>query len=70
MPRELKAAIGEFVEFYDHRRHHKALRDITPADMPAGRKDEILIRRREAKGRTISRRRLSSHVLREQLTPA
>ena len=62
VPRELEAAIGEFVAFYNHRRYHKALRDITPADMMAGR--------REVKDRTINRRRLSNHVLREQLAPA
>ena len=67
VPRELEAAIGEFVQFYNHRRYHKALMDITPADMLAGRRDEILGRRREAKARTISQRRLSNQALREQL---
>ena len=67
VPRELEAAIGEFVQFYNHRRYHKALMDITPADMLAGRRDEILGRRREAKARTINQRRLSNQALREQL---
>ena len=70
VPRELEVAIGEFVDFYNHRRYHKALKDITPADMLAGRRDEILDRRKEAKNRTIERRRLSNHALREQLKPA
>ena len=70
VPRELEAAIGEFVAFYNHRRYHKALNDITPADMLAGNRDEILGRRKEVKDRTISRRRSSNHVLREQLAPA
>ncbi len=70
VPRELEAAIGEFVAFYNHRRYHKALRDITPADMLAGRRDEILGRRKEVKNRTIDRRRLSNHALREQLATA
>ena len=70
VPRELEVAIREFVEFYNHRRYHKALKDITPADMLAGRRDEILGRRKEAKDRTINRRRLSNHALREQLKPA
>ena len=69
MPRELEVAIGKFVDFYNYRRYHKALKDITPADMLAGRRDEILGRRREAKDRTINRRRLSNHVLRAQLRP-
>jgi len=70
VPRELEVAIGEFVDFYNDRRYHKALKDITPADMLAGRRDEILGRRREAKNRTINRRRLSNHALREQLRTA
>ena len=70
VPRELEVAIGEFVDFYNDRRYHKALKDITPADMLAGRRDEILGRRKEAKNRTINRRRLSNHALREQLRPA
>ena len=58
------------MEFYNHRRYHKALKDITPADMMAGRRDEILDRRREVKERTIARRRLSNQTLREQLATA
>jgi|TARA_B100000315_G_C14527483_1_gene564527 transposase InsO family protein len=69
VPEDLEQAIGEFVDFYNYRRYHKALKDITPADMLAGRRDEILGRRREAKDRTIQRRRLSNNALREQLTP-
>ena len=38
MSRELEAAIGEFVDFYNQRRYRKALKDITPAGMLAGRK--------------------------------
>jgi len=69
VPRELEVAIGRFVDFYNYRRYHKALKDIIPADMLAGRRDEILGRRREAKDRTISRRKLSNQALREQLKP-
>ncbi len=70
VPRELEVAIGKFVNFYNYRRYHKALKDITPADMLAGRRDEILGRRRELKNRTINRRKLSNAVLREQFKPA
>ena len=70
VPRKLEVAIGEFVDFYNHRRYHKALKDITPADMLAGRRAEILGRRKEVKDRTIVRRKLSNKALREQLTPA
>ncbi len=40
---------------------------FTPVDTLAGRRDEILERRREVKDRTINRLRLSNHALREQL---
>ena len=70
VPRELEVAIERFVDFYNYRRYHKALKDITPADMLAGRREEILGRRGEVKDRTINRRKLSNHVLREQLTTA
>lgn len=39
VPGELEVAIGKFVEFYNRRRYHRTLRDITPADMLAGRRD-------------------------------
>ena len=65
VPRELEVAIGKFVDFYNYSRYHKALKDITPADMLAGRRDEILGRRREVKDRTIVRRKLSNKALRE-----
>ena len=47
----------------------QALKDITPADMLVGRRDAILGMRGEVKDRTINRRKLSNHVLREQLRP-
>jgi len=53
------------IDLRDH--YHKALKDIIPADMLAGRRDEILARRREAKDRTANRRKLSNQALREQL---
>ena len=62
--------VGRFVDFYNYRRYHKALKDIIPADMLAGQRDKILGRRREAKDRTINRRKLSNQALREQLKPA
>ena len=70
VPRELEVAIGRFVDFYNYHRYHKALKDITPADMLAGRREEILGRRGEVKDRTINKRKLSNHALREQLTTA
>ena len=70
VPADLEAAIEKFVGYYNFDRYHKALADVTPADMLAGRRDGILRRRREVKARTIQHRRLRNQQLREQLAPA
>ena len=63
-------AIGNFVSYYNSRRYHKALGDVRPADVLAGKRGEILERRKELKARTIARRRQINQTRREQLAPA
>ncbi len=70
VPGDLETAIGDFVSYYNFRRYHKALGDVTPADVLAGKREEILERRKELKARTIARRRQINHARREQLAPA
>ncbi|MCJ7769888.1 MAG: integrase core domain-containing protein, partial [Dehalococcoidales bacterium] len=65
MPTELKQAIEAFVEYYNHRRYHEALGNVTPADVYHGRRDDILARRKEAKQRTLQARREHNWKLRE-----
>jgi len=65
MPGELKKAITEFVAYYNHRRYHKALGNVTPADVLYGRREEILKRRKEVQIQTINRRRDYNQGLRE-----
>ena len=46
-PADLEAAIVAFVSYYNYRRYHKALGNVTPSDVRRGRREEILQRRRE-----------------------
>ena len=64
-PANLDAAIADFVSYYNNRRYHKALSNVTPSDVLNGRKEQILERRKEVQTRTIQRRRLYNHQLRE-----
>ena len=70
VPEYLKTVIGEFVNYYNLRRYHKALGEVTLADMLAGRQDEILGRKREMKARTIEERKQANKILRQQLSSA
>ena len=65
MPSELRQAIEAFVEYYNHRRYHEALDNVTPADIYFGRKDSILARRKEAKRKTLQARKEYNQMLRE-----
>ena len=65
MPSDLEKALATFVNYYNYRRYHKALGNVTPADVLEGRKEGILQRRREVKAQTIDRRRLHNRTLRE-----
>ena len=49
----------------NHRRYHKALSDVTPDDALKGRREEILIKRREVKAQTLASRKRNNRLLRE-----
>ena len=55
-PDELRRTMQEFIEYYNHRRYHEAIGNVTPADVYYGRREEILRRRTEQKQRTIEQR--------------
>ncbi len=55
-PEELRRSIAEFIEFYNHRRHHEEIGNVAPADVYYGRRDGILKRREEQKRVTLEKR--------------
>jgi putative transposase len=65
LPSQLEQAIAEFVDYYNYRRYHKALGNVTPADVLYGRREDILLRRKEVQIQTINRRRDYNRGLRE-----
>ncbi len=69
-PSQLDKAIADFVNYYNYRRYHKALGDVTPADVLYGRREQILQRRKEVQILTINRRRNYNRGLRELVNAA
>jgi len=69
LPADLEAAIAAFVGYYNYRRYHKALGNVTPSDVLKGRRQEILQRRKEVQTLTIERRRHYNRALRELTRP-
>ena len=69
IPADLEAAIVAFVSYYNYRRYHKALGNVTPSDVLKGRRQEILRRRKEVQAQTIQRRRRHNRALRELARP-
>jgi transposase InsO family protein len=62
-PEELERKIEEFVEYYNNKRYHESLGNLTPADVYYGRGKEILEKRRKTKQRTIMNRKLQNQFL-------
>jgi putative transposase len=70
LPSRLERAIADFVDYYNHRRYHKAIGDVTPADVLYGRRKQILQRRKEVRLQTINHRRDYNQGLRELVNAA
>jgi len=57
LPSQLERAIADFVDYYNNRRYHKALGDVTPVDVLNGKREEVLRHRQEVRRETIRRRK-------------
>ena len=62
---DLEGAIRAFVDFYNHRRYHKALGNVTPADVLHGHREAILAPRKEVQKETFEQRRKYNQAARE-----
>ena len=56
-PEQLKERLSEFVDYYNNRRYHESLQNLTPADVYFGRGEKILKQRQIAKMNTMKKRR-------------
>mgnify|MGYP000653644419 CR=1 FL=1 len=56
-PEELKAALKDFVAYYNNERYHESLSNVTPADAYFGRQYVVLTERLKIKRRTMKRRK-------------
>lgn len=62
-PDDLRAEIDRFVEYYNNDRYHESLNNVTPADVYFGRDNDIKIKRKETKWRTLRQRKKHNLVL-------
>ena len=70
VPSDLEVAIAGFVDHYNNRRYHKALGNVAPDDVLNGRREEILITRREVKAQTLAQRKRYNRLLRKSQNTA
>ena len=56
-PDDLTAKLEDFVDYYNNKRYHESLKNVTPSDVYFGREKEIINQRKNVKIETIKERR-------------
>ncbi len=56
-PNELKAEVGKFISYYNKKRYHESLGNVTPDDVFYGRREKIIKAREEKRRLTLIRRK-------------
>jgi len=56
-PNKLKEEIGRFIHFYNTKRYHESLGNVTPDDVFYGRRESILLERKLKKNKTMKKRK-------------
>ena len=57
LPGDLINRLEEFVDYYNNRRYHESINNVTPADVYYGRGETILQQREIIKQKTMKKRR-------------
>ncbi len=65
-PTALLEAVAAFIDYYNNRRYHEGIANVTPADAYYGRRSEILDRRKEVRQKTLKQRRDYHRAARER----
>ena len=66
-PEQLRNNIEAFVDYYNNRRYHESLDNLTPADVYFGRGEKILKTRSKTKRKTIALRRKDYFIRKAQV---